>query len=282
MKIYEHDFVQLKYRKVLNQKWVITSSWQWADRSELFNNSNYKLVNREKIEDYTPNRPFNLEREDTVFPEHEAFTGALRVSAKPWIKFRSHNGHKYSVSGSSPEFTLHYKKGFDGIFGSDIDFDQLELGVNYGFDVTAWGEIDFALLGGVFFNRDKMYFMDFKHFLGNQTPFITNDPIQSFRLMDYYRHSTTEQYFVANVHYQFRKFLVTTLPVVRLAGIREVIFLNYLKTPTSRNYTELGYSIDGILRMFRLEIAAAFENGDYLNYGFRIGIASNLMANFND
>jgi hypothetical protein len=69
---------------------------------------------------------------------------------------------------------------------------------------------------------------------------------------------------------------------VRLAGIREVIFLNYLKTPTSRNYTELGYSIDGILRMFRLEAAASFENGNYMNYGFRIGIASNIMVNFND
>jgi hypothetical protein len=124
--------------------------------------------------------------------------------------------------------------------------------------------------------------MDYKHFLGNQTPFITNDPVGSFRLLDYYRHSTSNEYFVANVHYQFRKFLVTTIPYVRLAGIRENIFLNYLATPTSGNYTELGYSIDGILRFFRLEGAVSFREGKYTDYGFRIGIATNLSVNFSD
>jgi hypothetical protein len=124
--------------------------------------------------------------------------------------------------------------------------------------------------------------MDYKHFLGNLTPFSTNDPVGSFRLLDYYLFSTSDKYFVANVHYQFRKFLVTTIPYVRLAGIRENIFVNYLKTPTSQNYTELGYSIDGILRIFRLEAAAAFRDGKYLDYGFRIGIATNLTVNFND
>jgi hypothetical protein len=282
MKIYEQDFVKLKYRKVFNQKWTFNSSWIWSDRMQLSNNTSYKLIDREKIEDYTSNQPANLERPDTSFPNHQAFTGTVGVEAKPWVKFRSHNGHKYAVNGSSPVFSLNYKKGFNKLLGSDIKYDQMEMGVRYGFDVTARGQIDFALLGGVFLNRDKMYFMDFKHFLGNQTPFITNDPVSSFRLLDYYSHSTSDKYFVANVHYRFRKFLVTTIPYVRLAGIREVIFLNYLKTPTSRNYTELGYSIDGILRMFRLEAAASFENGNYMNYGFRIGIASNIMVNFND
>jgi hypothetical protein len=283
MKIYEQDFVQLKLRRVFNQKWTVSSNWMWSDRMPLANNTTFKIVNRDKIEDYTSNNPENIELDNnTAFIPHQAFTGNIGVVAKPWIKFRSHNGHKYAVNGSSPVFSVNYKKGFTGIFGSDIDYDQLELGVQYGFDVGAKGEIDFAFLGGMFLNRDKMLFMDFKHFLGNQTPFITHDPVASFRLLDYYRHSTSDKYFVANVHYQFRKFLVTTFPVVRLAGIREIIFLNYLKTPSSRNYTEIGYSIDGILRMFRLEAAAAFENGKFQHYGFRVGIATNIAVNFSD
>jgi hypothetical protein len=52
-------------------------------------------------------------------------------------------------------------------------------------------------------------------FSGNETPFSTNDPVGGFRLLDYYRFSTDDRYFSANVHYQFRKFLVTTIPVVR-------------------------------------------------------------------
>ena len=88
--------------------------------------------------------------------------------------------------------------------------------------------------------------------------------------------------FSANVHYQFRKFLVTTIPIVRLAGIRENVFVNYLATPSSKNYTEIGYSIDGILRIFRLESAAAFRDGKYLGYGLRFGIATNIGVNFSD
>jgi hypothetical protein len=124
--------------------------------------------------------------------------------------------------------------------------------------------------------------MDYKHFLGNRTPFATSDPVGSFRLLDYYQHSTADKYFTANVHYHFRKFLVTAIPIVRLTGIRENVFVNYLASPTSRNYTELGYSIDGILRIFRLEAAASFQDGRYQNYGFRIGIATSIGINFSE
>jgi hypothetical protein len=29
-------------------------------------------------------------------------------------------------------------------------------------------------------------------------------------------------------------------------------------------------------------VAAAFQNGQYLNYGFRVGIATSITVNFND
>jgi hypothetical protein len=50
----------------------------------------------------------------------------------------------------------------------------------------------------------------------------------------------------------------------------------------TQNYTELGYGIEGILRFFRLEAAAAFQNGKYVDYGFRIGVATSIGVNFND
>jgi hypothetical protein len=76
--------------------------------------------------------------------------------------------------------------------------------------------------------------------------------------------------------------LVSNITYVRLAGIRENIFVNYLATPTSGNYTEVGYSIDNILRIFRLEAAAAFREGKFVDYGFRFGIATSISVNFSD
>jgi hypothetical protein len=289
MKIYERDFVEMRYRKVINPFLTVTTSWSYAERWELFNTSDFKIIDVKKIEDFTPNRPINEELNDyivdgpgTGFPRHQAFIGAVGIATRPWLKYRIRNGWKYALPRSSPTLTLDYRKGFGGTFGSDVDFDQIELGVKHTFEVGARGDIDVALRGGMFLNSDKMYFMDFKHFLGNKTPFSTTDPVGSFRLLDYYRYSTSDKYFVGNVHYQFRKFLVTTIPYVRLAGIRENLFFNYLATPTSGQYTEAGYSIDGILRFFRLEGAVAFRNGAYVDYGFRIGIATTLAGEFSD
>ena len=282
MKIYERDFADVKYSRKISPFLSVRSDLSYSHREELFNESEFKLVDRKRIEGYTGNRPVSENMDDTGFAPHQAFTASVGLSARPWLKFRIRNGHKREIQSSSPTITLDYRKGFDYLLDSDVKFDQMELGVKHEFRLGAKGTIDFWLRGGMFLNNDRMYFMDYKHFLGNQTPFSTSDPVGSFRLLDYYRFSTDDRYFSANVHYQFRKFLVTTIPVVRLAGIRENIFVNYLATPASKNYTEVGYSIDGILRIFRFEGAAAFRNGAYMGYGFRFGIATNIGVNFSD
>lgn len=282
MKIYGRDFVDLRYRRNINPFLSIATDWSWSDRTELFNQSDFKLIDRKHIEDYTPNQPVTETLTETSFPNHQALIGSVGIAARPWLKFRIRNGSKRAIDSSSPTITLDYRKGFDNLLGSDVDFDQLELGVKHEFRLGVKGTLDLWLRGGKFLHNRDMYFMDYKHFPGNQTPFSTTDPVGGFRLLDYYRFSTHDKYFTANVHYHFRKFLVTTIPVVRLAGIRENVFVNYLATPVSQNYTELGYSIDGIFRMFRLEAAAAFRDGKYVRSGFRVGIATNIAGNFSD
>jgi hypothetical protein len=281
MKIYERDYLDLSFSRKLSPYFTVNTNWSWAQRTELFNTSDFKIINRGKIEDYTPNRPKNDELLDTSFPQHNALIGSVGATARPWIKYTVRNDREFEVPNSSPIISLEYRRGFNA-WTSHVNFDQLELGFKHGFKIGVRGTVDVALRGGMFFNADNMYFMDYKHFQGNRTPFITNDPVGSFRLLDYYTYSTADKYFAGNFHYQFRKLLITNIPLVRLAGIRENVFVNYLATPTSKNYTELGYSIDGILRIFRLEAAASFQDGKYLTYGFRIGIASYITADFSD
>jgi len=281
MKIYEQNFVKLNYSQRINDKYNFRTSWTWSRRSELFNNSSYTFFNRNK-DQYTPNEPVNLELPTTSFTPNRAFIGMVAFDARPWQKYRIRNGNRQRVNGTSPLLNFTYRKGFKGIADSEVVFDQVEVGIKDQFKMGIRGTFDIALQAGMFVNADKMYFMDYKHFLGNQTPIITTDPVGSYRLMDYYKYSTSDKYFSANAHYHFRKFLVTRFPLVRVTGITENIFVNYLATPTSRNYTEVGYGIDGILRIFRLEAAAAFRDGEYLNYGVRVGIATSITINFND
>lgn len=279
MKLYEQDFIQINFRQRLDAKFTVATNWSIAKRYELFNSSDFKLINRDK-EAYTPNAPINQLLVTTGFQNHNALIGSIAIEARPWQKFRIRNGRRYSIKNSSPLFTVSYKKGFKGALNSDVDFDLVKVGYKQSIRVGIRGRLDVALEGGKFLNTQKMYFMDYAHFLGNQTPFITTDPVGSFRLLDYYIYSTRDKYFTANAHYHFRKFLVTQFPLIRLTGVTENVFVNYLASPLSNDYTELGYSLDGILRIFRLEGAVSFSGGSYQTYGFRIGVATSVGVNF--
>ena len=281
MKLYERNFIDLNYSYRFNDKYTFRTNWSWARRSELSNITDYTLFKSNRDE-YTANAPVNFELPATSFSPNRAFIGSVTLEARPWQKYRIRNGNKSRVAGSSPLLTLNYRKGIKGVAESEVDFDQIQVGFKHMLKFGIRGNLDVALQAGKFFGADNMYFMDYKHFNGNRTYFITSDPVGSFRLMDYYQNSTADQYFSANMHYHFRKFLVTRFPKVRMFGVTENIFVNYLATPSSKNYTEVGYGLEDILRIFRLEIAAAFRDGQYIENGFRVGIATSITINFND
>jgi hypothetical protein len=282
MKIYERDFVEILLRPKIHKKITLNIQAEYAHRRELNNTSNYKWVDRKSIEGYSSNRPFVREFNNNIItPTHQAMVTQIGLSTRPWLKYSIRNKVKQEIENSSPTISFNWVRGWNAL-DSDVEYDRLELGFKHSAKLGARGRLDVNLQGGIFTNTNALYFMDYKHFLGNRTPFTTSDPVRSFRLLDYYKFSTADQYFVGNAHYQFRRFLVTSIPFVRLMGIREDVFVNYLATPFSRNYTEVGYTIDGILRFLRLEAAASFENGAFVDYGFRIGVATNISIQFSD
>ncbi|MEL7002828.1 MAG: DUF5686 and carboxypeptidase regulatory-like domain-containing protein [Bacteroidota bacterium] len=280
MKIYEKDFVEFKYSKRLTPKLSANFALEYEDRKQLFNNSTYRLIDRSG-EGFTANAPVSIELPDTSFPDHQAVTFLSKFNYRPFQKYRIRNGNKYPIDNSSPIFSLLYKKGLSDVAGSDVDYDLLELGYRHTFNIGIRGIVDLSLTAGQFLNDDQMFFMDYKHFLGNRTPFATTNPVGSFRLLDYYTFSTNNEYFTGSAHYQFRKFLITRMPLVRLFGVRENVFVNYLGTDNSMNYTELGYGINYIFRIFRIEAVTSFIDGEYQDFGVRIGVATNLDNLFN-
>lgn len=282
MKLYERRFVDLAYRHRFSDKYTLRGVVSWSGRSELFNENSYTFFkgNKEKL---TPNAPESVEVPSTSFETNRSFITSWAVDARPWQKYRIRNGNKQRVNTSTPIFTLEYRKGFSGIFDSDVQFDQVELSVRKQVKLGIRGTLDLTAKGGTFFNNKSMYFMDFKHFMGNRTFFITGDPTSSFRLLDYYRYSTADDYFEVHAHYHFRKFLLTYLPKFRMFGLSENLFVNHLTTRTA-DYSEIGYSIDGILRIFRIEGAMGFQDLGFrdANFAFRVGIATSVTVNFND
>ena len=275
MKIYEHDFVSIRLNQKVSDKLKFSVNTMWAERHQLFNNTDFTIRDRGDIVNFTPNSPANDELLNTTFTTNQAVTVDISLQYIPIVKYRLVNNEKRSVQGISPTITLNFKNGLS-IANSDVNYNLIDLEVKQNFKIGVKGQLSYKVSGGAFLNNDKSTFADYKHFPGNQILIQASDPVKRFRLLDYYQSSTAEEYVSSFMHYNFRKFLLTHLPIVRERGLKEAMFVNYLGTKSSQNYTEVGYSIDNIYRVFRIEGVTSFRNGKYHDWGIRVGISTNL------
>lgn len=283
MKLYEQDFVRAYWSHRINYGLTYRVNFLLADRKELFNNSDYSFYNKPERE-YSPNQPENVEASAETFEDNQIAKLQVAVEWRPGLTYTIRDGRKSPNYDRSPLLTFTYQKAMSGLI-DDPDaskFDLIEAGVKHDFKFGVSGRLDFNVRAGTFLNNDRVYFQDYMHFGGNRTIFSNFGPASNYRLMDYYKYSTNTSYVSGIANYQFRKFLLTQLPMLRFSGVRENIFVNYLKTENSPHYTEIGYSLDNLFRIFRLELGVAFENGEYLRSGPLFGIATFINVNIED
>lgn len=276
MKLYEKDFVKVNYGRRFSTKFEMSAELEFEERNRLTNNTDFKIIDWRR--EFTPNLPVNINPIDE-FDGQRALTANVKFYYKPFVKYVIRNGVKRPVTQRPTRFSLEYYKGFKDLAGSDVNFDRVVVGYKDEFDFGAKGKTFFNTNIGAFLNNTNLGFMDYAHFPGNRAFITQNDPVESFRLLDYYRFSTNKFYAQNFVFHRFRKLLITQIPATRFLGFKEGAFLNYLYTPDSNNYTEIGYSLDGILKFFRVEIATQYENMKYQGWGVRVGISTTLGGN---
>lgn len=273
MKLYQKDYFKASYARRFNYKFTFSGGVEWANRTELFNNSDFSIFSPNDRE-FRSNEPINDEVITGGFVDAKAFIANVNLTFRPWVKFRSYNGRVFPVDNNAPTFRFSYRKGVNDVFGSDADFDHVEIGSVFDFDIGVRAKIDFEVEAGKFFGNPNLEFMDFKHFQGNRLILAPLDVTGGYRMLDYYENSTSQEYLSVYSHIRLRKFLFTQLPMLRLSGLKENLFVNYLSTPTSQNYTEVGYTIDNIFRIFRVEFVQSFRDWKAAEFGVRIGIAA--------
>ncbi len=270
MKLYEKDFGRINFSwRRLGDVLGISGGVEYANRRPLLNFDGAKPLINWKNKEFTPDAPVNVELPNTDFLPNKALLLDISLRLKPWQRYRLFNGQKQYFGDKSPVFIVNYRKGL-----GDVDFDFLEAQVRHSIDLGIRTNLAYNVSVGGFLNNKQLYFMDFKHFMGNQFFFQTGDNVSTFRLLDYYLYSTKERFFEAHGLLQLRKFVITQIPLLRLAGIKENIFVHYLATPQSKNYTEIGYGIDGLIPsfpFFRVEVISNFLDFKYNSTGFRVG-----------
>ncbi|WP_420582036.1 DUF5686 and carboxypeptidase regulatory-like domain-containing protein [Reichenbachiella sp.] len=279
MKLYQKEFVGLKFQKKITDKYRVDVTAEYANRIPLDNQTSHTWFNK-KDREYTPNAPVNVELGNTAFFQHQVFMTGLSVTMKPWLKYYIKNNERESINRSSPELTIAYDNAIP-VSAAQISYHKWSADVTHSLDVGIRGRLSFRLGGGGFLAKDSITFLDYNHFMGNRTPIQDIDVVKSYRLLPYYNLSTDGSYFNLLTHYQFRKFFFSRFIFARKRGVKESVFVNYLGTKSSLHYTEAGYSIDNIFRLFRVEAVAAFQDGAYIDWGIRFGVAAFLEEMFN-
>lgn len=282
LKIYDKKYINLGYTFERDPRLSLSTNIELAERSPLENLGKIYVIKDYPKNGFSVNNPPSIELGNGAFPQHTAFIWQGLVRWTPSSKVTIRNGIRKILMGKAPAITLSYKKGM-----IDTDFDYLSLNIKQNINLGQLGKLDYMVEVGDFLNDKKVYLMDMKHINNNylnafQTGLFaryrlleTRIPVQGEENITYlnpYRFSTKGRYLQGHVINEFKKLLLTQVPFVRIWGLKEDIFVNYLNSPTLKNYVEVGYGIDGILKAIRLEAITSYENGKYQRWGVKLGV----------
>lgn len=271
IKLFDKWFIRPSYRKEITNGILLNASVEYARRSPLQNTSfnSFRLNNESRR--FTSNDPINLILENqTSFETHEALISNLSIRFRFGQKYISRPNRKIIVSSIYPDITLSYKKGIEA-FGSDINYDWVNIKVSNSTKLGLFGRINYSVEAGKFLNAKKLTFIDFSHFMGNRSSATVfgSDVLQ---LLDYYNLSTNDQKIEAHYEHHFNGFFINKIPLIRKSKIQMVFSFNYANTPSINGYYEFGASLEHIFKIVRIGYYTGFQNGENNNGGIRFGI----------
>ncbi|MEM9834943.1 MAG: DUF5686 family protein, partial [Bacteroidota bacterium] len=270
---YERAYATLGYERKWDHDAAFKATLAYEDRRAVNNSTEAGLFNpNDRI--YDANIPINLEDFNAGRILPTAFTIQLGVDWWPGQTYEINGNAKSPIQNAAPKLSFQYFGGIPNIGESEADFHRLEAAYQHRFDVGIRGKVDLLVRGGAYLASNNLSLPDYKHFATTEIFYTGADPIGSYRLLPFYTYSTGSEYLETYAHYQFRKFLFSRIWKLQRQGLREDVFVNYLYTPESDHYVEIGYSIDNIFRFIRLEFVTSFQDFEYRSFGIRMSVAS--------
>ncbi len=277
LKEYEQQFYSLTYDQKIGKAVGFNFNGFYAERTHLDNTSDLVFFDSKRTL-YTSNDPAHLENTSGDLEDHTALITDLAVWTKPFWKYEFRRGTKRKDYSASPMLTANYRKGWNDEYDP---FDLLSANFLYRLPIGAGSTWSMNLGAGKFLGNHKpLYFADYAHLPGNRLIWISDDPVHGFRNLDYYTYSTRDEYAYALFNYQFRRLALTQLNSFRRSGIRENVIFNTLFSPTSQQYAEVGYAVNYIFRVLRVEFVSSWQDFKYKDFAFRIGVASDFKSIF--
>lgn len=274
MKLFKESAVEGSYFSEVSNGVFFNAVVKYAQRDPLKNTADYLWVdNKNKL--FTSNDPQHQNTEDSAFVSNRAFTTEFSFSFRFKQKYISRPNQKVIMGSKYPRLNLSYKKAIPTL-QTQTKYDLLSLMIYDDVSLGLFGKLGYRLRGGGFIGSKTMSFMDYKHFLGNQTIFNTNDYLNSYRLLPYYEFSADQWYAEAHAEHHFNGFIFNAIPLVKKLKAQEVVGAHFLFNNKLNQYYEINFAIENIFGFMRIDYVLAYGLNNKVRSGFTIGINSRL------
>jgi hypothetical protein len=268
MKIYENYFALVNFSKRYETGLRFSVNALYEDRIPLDNTTDFVIFKKDSA-NWMPNYPY--EKIPAQFTRHQAFILSFDISIKPGQKYIQYPNRKMSLGSNYPTFSLHYSKGIKNIFGSDANFDKWQLSITGDKNFKLAGLMKYRVGTGGFLNRRQVFIQDYQHFNGNRTS-RASEYVNSFQLAPYYGNSTTSSlYTFGHIEHHFNGLITNKIPLFKRLNWNLVAGGNAFYVNGNSNYVELFAGLENILKLFRVDLVGAYNNGKKGLFSVRIG-----------
>ena len=253
------DILNVYHRIEVFNGFYVGASASWADRQSIAGYKTYPQVN-----DFF-NRIFSLAPEEIVdqvpleFEDYQALITEVRVSYTPGQRFMTEPNRKIVLNSPYPTFSLTHRKGWDGLFSSDINFDYLEAEINQKLILGPIGNSNYTVKAGKFVNTKDVKFIDLKR-IRRSDRYLFIEPLETFQALDTII-NTTDLFLEAHYIHHFNGALINNIPLLKKTRIRTVAGGSFLWLPDNNIRHEELFA--GIERVFKLGARRRLRLGVY-------------------
>ncbi|WP_316817707.1 DUF5686 and carboxypeptidase regulatory-like domain-containing protein [Pedobacter nyackensis] len=265
-KFYKKQFAGIGTARELSNGLQASIDLDYSRNFNLVNTTTFKIKDL-KGETFTSNNPFTPDTETPLFPTYSALTLNASLNYTIGQEYITRPDGKFYQPSRYPTIDLSYRKGINGVFNSDVNYDLVSLEVSQNrISSGLWGYSSFVVGAGKFINNDRIFYPEAKHFRGNNSLFSLPS-LRKFQFLDFYLFSTDRQYLEAHFEHNFSGLFTNKVPLLRKVKLEEIIGASYLSQPIKRNYTEFYFGFQRLI--FRATYGFAYDGSKRVNHGFR-------------
>ena len=265
MKLYEKNFASAYFTREIFNGLNMGLNVEYSERKPLWNTTDYTLIKNDDL--YTSNNPLLPNDNITpAFEKHNLVKTAVSARIKFGQQYWTRPDGKFNIGNEKfPTLNLSYEKTFAAT-DKKYEYDLISARVSHNLTLGNKGQMSLNLKGGKFFNADRISFVDYKHFNGNQTHISNGDVYTNvFNNLPYYSSSTNDSYLEFHAEHNDKGFIMNKLPLLKYLKSQLVLGFHNLSIPDRRPYQEFSVGLDnlgfGKFRMLRLDYIRSYQNG---------------------